>query len=228
MGKRACCVVLCVVATVVPATAQPASRLDVVRAIKARVVQTIDLTHGPGECGRFEITKRVAWALRADGVGLLLKTGAQNKCNEENSTDSPGYGVDVIMYADGVVVDILGGGPEGPNTPLWLVLQDPAPLSSWRPPFNPGDETPAPALPQTPTPTPPAPPSPPPHDDAQLRADIAEVKTAVVGVRTSLEEHRVEARRTRNRVLAWLGDWRNLVTVASGVVAGVAGVVGSR
>lgn len=227
MAKPRFAIGMCLALSVASASsgAQPISRVDVVRAVKARVVQTIDLTHGPGECGRFEITKRVAWALRHEGVGLLLKTGAQNKCNEENSTDSPGYGVDVLMYADGVVVDILGGGHEGPNTPLWLVNPVPAPLSSWRPPFHPGDDAPPSPPPTPPTPPPSPPPPSHPHDDAQLRADIAEVKTAVVGVRTSLEEHRVEARRTRNRVLAWLGDWRNLVTVVSGVVAGV---VGSR
>lgn len=192
----------------ISAHAQPTNRLDVVRAVKARLAPTVDFTHGPGECGRFEITKRVAWALRGEGVGLLLKTGAQNKCNEENSTDSPGYGVDVIMYADGVVVDILGGGSEGPNTPLWLVNPVPAPLSSWRSSFDPGDG------PVSPLPTPPIPPAPPTDPDTLTR-----IEHKIDDIATSLEAHRVATRNFADKVLGFLKDPRTIMTVV-GIVAG--------
>ena len=210
----------------IPSTslAQPINRLATVRAVKARISPTIDLTHGPGECGRFEVTKRVAWALRHDGVGLLLKTGAQNKCNEENSTESPGYGVDVIMYADGIVVDILGGGNEGPNTPLWLVNPVPAPLSSWRPPFDPGDDSLPPPLPPPIPPTPDPPPPPIPVVDllkaiTDLRIDLIRVETKIDTITESLEAHRAASRSLRDRVLGFLRDPRTIAT-ALGILAG--------
>lgn len=42
----------------------------------------------------------------------------------------------------------------------------------------------------------------------------------------SLEEHRAESRKVRNKVFAWLTNWRNIVTVASGVIGGVVATQG--
>jgi len=85
---------------------------------------------------------------------------------------------------------------------------------------------------------PPAPPTEPSDDLAELiaefraaRAEIlarderiyADLTAQVTAVKVSLEEHRVEARKTRNAVLSFLGNWRNLATIAGGIVAGVAG-----
>ena len=201
------------------AYAQPINRLTTVQAVKARISSTIDLTHGPGECGRFEITKRVAWELRAEGAGFLAKTGAQNKCNEHNTTAAPGYGVDILMYTDGTVVDIIGGGVEGPNTPMWMVLS-PAPLSLWRPPFDPEDDSMPPAPPPPPTP-PPAPPTP-PTTDAQLdriEAGVQEIRGEVQAIHRSLEAHRVATRNFGDKVLGFLKDPRTILT-AAGVIAG--------
>ncbi len=51
-------------------------------------------------------------------------------------------------------------------------------------------------------------------DKARLEALLAEV----IAARQSLEEHRAEARNTRNRVFAFLGNWRNWVKIGSAVV----------
>ena len=198
--------------------AQPINRLSTVQAVKARISPTIDLTHGPGECGRFEVTKRVAWELRAEGAGFLAKTGAQNKCNEHNTTESPGYGVDILMYTDGTVVDILGSGSDGPNTPLWLVLS-PAPLSSWRAPFDPGDDG-LPPFPLTPDPPPP----PIPVVDllkaiTDLRLDLIRVETKIDIIAESLEAHRAATRHFADKVVSFLKDPRTILTVV-GVLTG--------
>jgi hypothetical protein len=106
-----------------------------VASVKARVLAAgINLNHGPGECGRFEVTKRVAWELRADSVGLMAKVGSQNGCSATNTLDEPKYGVDVVMYPDGTFADILCGGGDG-NTPCWGTGTTSPSL--WRAPFNP-------------------------------------------------------------------------------------------
>lgn len=113
----------------------PAQLVACVASVKARVLAAgINLNHGPGECGRFEVTKRVAWELRADGVGLMAKFGSQNGCSATNTTDEPKYGVDVVMYPDGTFADILCGGGDG-NTPCWGTGTTTPSL--WRAPFNP-------------------------------------------------------------------------------------------
>lgn len=193
-----------------PADAQPTNQVKVVKDVKARITPTIDITHGPGECGRFEVTKRVVWELRGEGAGFLVKTGAQNKCNERNTTDSPGYGVDIVMYRDGTVIDILGSGAEGPNTPHWMTLE-PSPPESWRPPFDPGD-TPSP-LPPLPDPTPVPDPLPDPGPAPSPQLDRIEAKIDRIG--ESLEEHRKVSRSLYDRALSFL---KNPTTI--GVVVG--------
>jgi hypothetical protein len=107
-----------------------------VASVKARVLAAgINPSRGPGECGRFEITKRVAWELRGDGLGLLAKFGNQNGCSARNTLDEPKFGVDVVMSQDGSVIDILCGGGDG-NTPCWNA-SGPQPPANWRAPFNP-------------------------------------------------------------------------------------------
>src|SRR4029453_8066374 len=106
-----------------------------VASVKARVLAAgINLNHGPGECGRFEVTKRVAWELRADGLGLMAKVGSQNGCSATNTLDEPKYGVGFVMYPDGTFADILCGGGDG-NTPCWGTGTTTPSL--WRPAFNP-------------------------------------------------------------------------------------------
>lgn len=108
----------------------PASgdRTDMVRSVKNALVAAGTPTL-VGDCGAFEITKRVAWALRAEGVGLQSKPAGAN-CQ--------GYAPGILMWADGTIHDILGDAG-GANTPQWLT---PAPISAtlYRAAINPGDE----------------------------------------------------------------------------------------
>jgi hypothetical protein len=60
----------------------------------------LDLT-GPN-C--FEITKRVAWALRSENAGLLDKPGGNNK---------DGYAVDIICYP--ITMEVPGNGNPPPT-----------------------------------------------------------------------------------------------------------------
>lgn len=90
-----------------------------------------------GPCGAFEIVKRVAWLLKAQGFGLVAKAGGAN-CQ--------GYSTDLIQSA-AVWVDILGDAG-GLNTPQWSEHTD-LTISVWRAPIDPGDGAPPPVLPPT-------------------------------------------------------------------------------
>jgi hypothetical protein len=64
----------------------------------------------------FEVTKRVAWALRHEGAGLLIKNGG------ENITAWRGYlfSSSRICYPDGRLVKVIfDAGPGGANGPSW-------------------------------------------------------------------------------------------------------------
>lgn len=81
-------------------------------------------------CMSFEIVKRVAWALRDQGVGVLA-TFHTSQCN--------GFSADVIAYSDNSGVDILGAAPEE-DRPIWLA----GPPNNeagvfWVAPSDPGD-----------------------------------------------------------------------------------------
>lgn len=72
-----------------------------------------------GDCGGFEITRRVAWAFRNRGAGLERKPGGRN-CQ--------GHSIDIVIFTDGQTVDILvGAGVD--NGPSW---QEHGVLSDWR------------------------------------------------------------------------------------------------
>ena len=85
--------------------------------------QGVDLT---GPCGAFAITKRVAWGLRGTGAGLLSKP-AGNNCE--------GFATDIIAFADGRIVDILGDGGNA-NIPGWN-HGEPVDATRFRPAINP-------------------------------------------------------------------------------------------
>ncbi len=111
---------------------------SVVETVKADVVRRgINIS---GECGAFEIVKRVAWTLRSQGAGLVAKPGGNN-CD--------GFSVDLIQFTDGRWVDVLSDAG-GLNGPAWGVNLNGNP-EVWRAPINPMDGTgPTP----TPVPTP--------------------------------------------------------------------------
>lgn len=153
-----------------PASAQVTPHPDVVATVKSDLqARGVDLS---GPCGGFQITKRVAWILRAEGAGTLDKpTG--NACL--------GRAVDIIAYPDGHIFDILvdSGGANGPAWQDGGLVE----TSRYRPAFDPGD-TPAP-----PVVVPPPVFIPPPvvsvpgidfaAEFARLHAELADVRAAV-------------------------------------------------
>lgn len=123
-----------------PAVAQSVDHTDVVVTAKAAAVNA-GINVDADECSRFEITKRVAVLLAGEHAGLLDKPSGNN-CQ--------GFAVDIIAYPSGAIVDILGSGSDGPNTPHWLVQApvDPAryraPIADGPPPARaPASEPPA-------------------------------------------------------------------------------------
>lgn len=102
--------------------------VDIVRVVKAELIAH-GLNVDQDETTRAEITFRVADRIhwRTDpNVGLLYKdTG--NQVRER--------AVDILCFRDGTIVDILGAGPEGPNTPLWMVNSLKVDPERWRAPF---------------------------------------------------------------------------------------------
>jgi hypothetical protein len=108
-----------------PSMAKP-NYVTLVQAAKAEIVARgvdVDAT----ECNRFQITKLAASRMAAidPDVGLLATNPPHNNCD--------GYAVDVVCWKDGVIVDILGKGNEGPNTPLWQENANPVDPARWRP-----------------------------------------------------------------------------------------------
>lgn len=109
-----------------PTGPAPAMNAQYVAAVKSQLEQQGVSLSGP--CGAFEITKRVAWGLRAQGVGLLSKPSGNN-CNN--------YATDYLVLTNGDGVDILtdGGGTNGPQ---WGVQPGEfAGSGRWRPPVQP-------------------------------------------------------------------------------------------
>jgi hypothetical protein len=153
-----------------------------VRAVRDRVIAAgIDLDHGPGECGRFEVVKRFAWEHRAEGFGLIAKFGGQNGCSATNTLDEPKYAVDAVILPDGRAWDVIGGGSEGPNTPHWLEITSHASL--WRAPFDPGDSS--------------APPKPPSH---HLDVRVSALEAGLRHLTASLSMLQIEVDQVRARV----------------------------
>ena len=169
---------------------------QLVENIKARLVaQGVDLS---GPCGAFKVTLRVAWALRAQGFGLLAKGG----------TNCGGFSTDAVILPDGTHYDVLtdaGGG----NGPIWhLVTLEGTDLpykrpEDYRPAIDPLDgETPDPA--PVPIPQPPADLSVILDRLAALDAKMADQMTAleatVIAVVGDLESHvRAEAQAIRKK-----------------------------
>jgi hypothetical protein len=64
--------------------------------------------------GAFEVTKRVAWALRGEGAGLLIKNGGENIVSWQGYSFSAGR----ICYPDGHIFKVLTDIP-ATNGPSW-------------------------------------------------------------------------------------------------------------
>jgi hypothetical protein len=170
------------------------AQVEVVSAVKNDLVARGVSLVGP--CGAFEITKRVAWVLKAQGIGLLSKPQGNN-CQ--------GYSVDFLTRQDGSGLDILGDGG-GDNTPTWHDSEPPGALSGrWREPFDPGD-TPAPP----PVVNPPAPPI-----VVDWFAEFHKLSVEHAQIMAALKQHdeepmwitKVMSSRYTQIVLAALGTW---------------------
>ncbi|MDP3763912.1 MAG: hypothetical protein Q8Q92_04745 [bacterium] len=87
-------------------------RSSVVAEAKAEAEATgiVYSTSSPECPDRFEITKRAAWKLKDEGAGLLDKPSGNN-CQ--------GYSVDIIVFPDGYIYDILNGTVPDGNGPMW-------------------------------------------------------------------------------------------------------------
>ena len=105
---------------------------DLVACVRASV--------NPGGSGdlAFEVTKRVAWLLRGQGAGLLIKEGG------ENTTNWNGYSLSIsrICYPNGGIVKVVSdAGPGGANGATWddsLNFTGSVSPSQYVPAINPG------------------------------------------------------------------------------------------
>ena len=80
----------------------------------------VDCIHGHiqphDQYAAFEVTKRVAWALRGEGAGLLIKNAGDNIVSWQGYSFSAGR----ICYPDGHIYKVIGdAGPGGANSPSW-------------------------------------------------------------------------------------------------------------
>jgi hypothetical protein len=153
--------------------------LGLVQAARADIVGR-GLDVDASECNRFEVLKRAASIIaRVDpDVGLLSKpTG--NNCE--------GYAVDVLCWKDGIIVDCLGAGRDGPCTALWQENPNPVDPGRWRPPVLEREQpAPVPAPPAAPPDVPdtppiraPLPPVPPPPATPQPRGFLSALLSLV-------------------------------------------------
>jgi hypothetical protein len=82
-----------------------------------QVVECIHAHVNPhNEYEAFEVTKRVAWALRGEGAGLLIKTTGENIVPWKGYVFAAGR----ICYPDGHIFKVISDvGPGGANGPSW-------------------------------------------------------------------------------------------------------------
>ncbi len=109
-----------------PSTSEGTAMVEFVLAdLRARGINVL------GDCGAFEVTKRVAWHFRNRGAGLEYKPGGR-RCEDRS--------IDIVLFNDGRSVDILiGGGTD--NGPAWQVEHPYEGWQNyWRPPYNPDGE----------------------------------------------------------------------------------------
>jgi len=107
-----------------PPSPTPAMSVAYVAAVKAQLEREGVNLLGP--CGAFQITKRVAWGLRARGAGLLAKPGG-NQCD--------GYATDIVCWQDRAY-DILSDGGNS-NGPTWNETGVDDLAARWRPAVQP-------------------------------------------------------------------------------------------
>jgi hypothetical protein len=71
---------------------------------------------GPSSTRAFEVTKRVAWLYRGEGMGLLIKTGGENIISWQGFS----FAIGRVCYPDGHIYKVLSDvGDGGTNGPSW-------------------------------------------------------------------------------------------------------------
>jgi hypothetical protein len=105
---------------------------------KNKLVECVHAAIQPGASSTvaFEVTKRVAWLLRGEGAGLLIKDGGENIISWAGYSFSIGR----IVYPNGRLVKVLSDvGDGGANSPGWHEEGvDPALIPRYVPAINPG------------------------------------------------------------------------------------------
>jgi hypothetical protein len=105
---------------------------------KQRLVECVHAAIQPGASSTraFEVTKRVAWLLRGEGAGLLIKDGGENIISWAGYSFSIGR----IIYPNGRLVKVLSDvGDGGANSPGWHEEGiDTSLISRYVPAINPG------------------------------------------------------------------------------------------
>lgn len=104
----------------------------------------------------FSVTRRVAWALRGEGCGLLIKTAGENIVTYHGEP----FSVSRVCYPDGQLWKILADvGPNGANRPQWAD-DGTVPIDRYRPAIEPEEfqahvPAPSPDAPDAPDAAPP-------------------------------------------------------------------------
>lgn len=84
---------------------------------KPKLVECVHgyINPGPSATRAFEVTKRVAWLLRGEGLGLLIKEGGENIISWQGHS----FAIGRVCYPDGhifkVLTDVGEGGTNGPG-----------------------------------------------------------------------------------------------------------------
>jgi hypothetical protein len=83
-------------------------------------LQLVQCIHGHirpiDHVGAFEVSKRVAWALRGEGAGLLIKNGGENIAAWQGQL----FSASRIVYPNGHLFKVIyDAGPGGVNGPSW-------------------------------------------------------------------------------------------------------------
>lgn len=84
---------------------------------KLKLVECIwDHVHPTDHITAFDVTKRVAWALRGEGAGLLIKNAGENIAAWQGNL----FAASRILYPDGHLYKVIyDAGPGGANGPSW-------------------------------------------------------------------------------------------------------------
>lgn len=156
----------------------PPQRLEVVQRIREQL-QPRD------EHGAFEVVKRVAWELRGEGAGLLLKPAGENVVNWRGQTFSAGR----LCYPGGLVIKVITDvGPGGQNGAGWHE-EDVVDATRYVPAMDPAGDAPPPIGP-APVPSPPT----------LQPVDLRRVLEELANVAAELKATRADVRDLRARL----------------------------